>query len=71
MLFMPRFFQSVWKMVCHYLDKGIREKTEIVKNDEKARIEFVNKIGEEVLPKELGGRAQLVALQDVIVPQLN
>jgi hypothetical protein len=45
--------------------------TEIVKNDEKARIEFVKKIGEEVLPKELGGRAQLVALQDVIVPQLN
>lgn len=44
---------------------------EIVKNDEKARIEFVKKIGEEVLPKELGGRAQLVALQDVIVPQLN
>lgn len=71
MLFMPRFFQSVWKMVCHYLDKGIREKIEIVKNDEKARIEFVKKIGEEVLPKELGGRAQLVALQDVIVPQLN
>lgn len=71
MLFMPRFFQSVWNMVCHYLDKGMREKTEIVKNNEKARMEFVKIIGEEVLPKELGGRAQLVPLQDVMVPKLT
>ncbi|CAK7324094.1 unnamed protein product [Dovyalis caffra] len=71
LLYMPRFFQSVWKMVCLYLDKGVREKVEIVKNNEKARNEFVEKIGEEVLPKEFGGQAQLVALQDVMVPQLN
>ncbi|KAB5524170.1 hypothetical protein DKX38_021919 [Salix brachista] len=90
MLFMPRFFQSVWNIVCRYLDKGMREKivlcriltlttlicdeklkTEIVENNEKARMEFVRKIGEEVLPRELGGRAQLVALQDVMVPKLT
>ncbi|CAK7324098.1 unnamed protein product [Dovyalis caffra] len=72
MLYMPRFFQSVWKMVCYYLEKGLREKVEIVKNNEKERNEFVKKIGEEVLPKEFGGRAQLVPLQDVTVPgQLN
>uniref|UniRef100_A0A6N2MFI1 CRAL-TRIO domain-containing protein n=1 Tax=Salix viminalis TaxID=40686 RepID=A0A6N2MFI1_SALVM len=29
MLFMPRFFRSVWNMVCRYLDKGMREKTPI------------------------------------------
>ncbi|KAJ6340561.1 hypothetical protein OIU77_008345 [Salix suchowensis] len=59
MLFMPRFFQSVWNIVCLYLDKGMREKTEIVEKNEKARMEFVRKIGEEVLPREFGGRAQL------------
>ncbi|KAJ6294947.1 hypothetical protein OIU76_022935 [Salix suchowensis] len=42
--------------------------TEIVEKNEKARMEFVRKIGEEVLPRELGGRAQLVLLQDVKVP---
>ncbi|KAJ6760222.1 SEC14 CYTOSOLIC FACTOR-LIKE [Salix purpurea] len=68
MLFMPRFFRSVWNIVCLYLDKGMREKTEIVEKNEKARMEFVRKIGEEVLPRELGGRAQLVLLQDVKVP---
>ncbi|XP_029116776.1 sec14 cytosolic factor isoform X2 [Elaeis guineensis] len=68
-LHMPRFFSSVLKMITRYLEKGIREKIVIVKNEEKR--EFVEEIGEEALPKDEGGRAQLVAIQDVIVPPWN
>lgn len=39
-------------------------------NDEERKC-FVKEIGEEVLPEELGGRATLVALQDVTVPPLE
>ncbi|KAG6757615.1 hypothetical protein POTOM_037935 [Populus tomentosa] len=42
----------------------------IVNNDEERKC-FVKEIGEEVLPEELGGRATLVALQDVTVPPLE
>lgn len=37
----------------------------IVSNEEERR-EFIREIGEEVLPEEYGGRAKLVALQDVV-----
>lgn len=43
---------------------------QIVKK-EADRKRFVAEIGEEVLPKEFGGRAQLVPIQDVIVRPLN
>ncbi|KAG6759493.1 hypothetical protein POTOM_035974 [Populus tomentosa] len=42
----------------------------IVNNDEERKC-FVKEIGEKVLPEELGGRATLVALQDVTVPPLE
>lgn len=39
----------------------------IVTNEEE-RKDFVEEVGEEVLPEDLGGRAKLVALQDVTLP---
>lgn len=42
----------------------------IVTNEEEMK-NFVKDIGEEVLPEEYGGRAKLVAVQDVTLPQLE
>lgn len=39
----------------------------IVTNEEE-RKDFVEEVGEEVLPEDFGGRAKLVALQDVTLP---
>ncbi|CAI0552217.1 unnamed protein product [Linum tenue] len=61
---MPRFFVSVWKIISRYLEKATLEKIMIVTNDEEARV-FVREVGEETLPEEYGGRAELVAIQDV------
>ncbi|KAL9352665.1 hypothetical protein Peur_055345 [Populus x canadensis] len=69
-LSMPWFFVSFWRMISRFLEKGTLEKIVIVTNDEERKC-FVKEIGEEVLPEELGGRATLVALQDVTVPPLE
>ncbi|CAK7326820.1 unnamed protein product [Dovyalis caffra] len=54
-LSMPWFFVSVWRMISRFLEKATLEK----------------EIGEEVLPEEHGGRATLLAVQDVTVPPLE
>ncbi|XP_065856954.1 sec14 cytosolic factor [Euphorbia lathyris] len=69
-LHMPRFFVSVWKLVSRFLEKATLEKVVIVTNEEERR-DFIREIGEEVLPEEYGGQAKLVALQDVVIPQLD
>ncbi|XP_015583286.2 CRAL-TRIO domain-containing protein YKL091C [Ricinus communis] len=69
-LHMPRFFVAVWKMVSRFLEKATLEKIVIVSNEEE-RINFIKEIGEEALPEEYGGQAKLVALQDVVMPQLE
>ncbi|KAL6187547.1 hypothetical protein ACLB2K_038945 [Fragaria x ananassa] len=61
---MPGFFVSVWRMVSRFLEKATAEKVVIVSNENEKR-EFIREIGEEVLPEEYGGRAKLVAIQDV------
>ncbi|KAF6150782.1 hypothetical protein GIB67_020865 [Kingdonia uniflora] len=61
---MPWFFVSVWKMVSHFLEKATLEKIVIVSNEE-GQINFIKYIGEDTLPEEYGGRAKLVALQNV------
>ncbi|KAL9389694.1 hypothetical protein Peur_018299 [Populus x canadensis] len=67
---MPWFFVSFWRIISRFLEKGTLEKIVIATNDEERKC-FVKEIGEEVLPEELGGRATLVALQDVTVPPLE
>ncbi|KAM7463396.1 hypothetical protein LguiA_031517 [Lonicera macranthoides] len=67
---MPWFFLSVWRMVSHFLEKATLEKIVIVSNEEERR-EFIREIGEEVLPEEYGGRAKLVALQEVLLSPLE
>uniref|UniRef100_A0A5B7AQE5 Putative SEC14 cytosolic factor n=1 Tax=Davidia involucrata TaxID=16924 RepID=A0A5B7AQE5_DAVIN len=62
---MPRFFVSVWRMVSYFLEKATLEKIVIVCNEDERR-DFIKEIGEEALPEEYGGRAKLVALQDVV-----
>lgn len=42
----------------------------IVSNEEERR-EFIREIGEEALPEEYGGRAKLVALQEVLLSPLE
>lgn len=42
----------------------------IVKNEDENR-NFLQEVGEEILPEEYGGRAIFVALQDVVVAPLE
>ncbi|EEF29185.1 aspartate semialdehyde dehydrogenase, putative [Ricinus communis] len=58
------------QMVSRFLEKATLEKIVIVSNEEE-RINFIKEIGEEALPEEYGGQAKLVALQDVVMPQLE
>ncbi|XP_051149458.1 sec14 cytosolic factor-like [Andrographis paniculata] len=67
---MPWFFVSAWRLISQFLDKATLEKIVIVRNEEE-RQEFVEEIGEEVLPEEYGGRAKLVLLQDYVLPPLD
>ncbi|XP_058079396.1 sec14 cytosolic factor [Magnolia sinica] len=64
LLNMPWIFVSVWSVVCRFLEKATLEKVVIVSSEED-RQAFINEIGEEALPEEYGGRAKLVAVQDV------
>ncbi|XAR63684.1 hypothetical protein NMG60_11023710 [Bertholletia excelsa] len=64
LLNMPWFFVSVWKLVSQFLEQATLKKIMIVSNEEENR-EFIREVGEEALPAEYGGRAKLVALQDV------
>ena len=41
----------------------------IVTNEEERR-GVVEEVGEDVLPVEFGGKAKLIAIQDVVLPQL-
>ncbi|CAI0459363.1 unnamed protein product [Linum tenue] len=61
---MPRFFASVWRIVSRCLEKATLEKIMIVTNDKEMEV-LVREVGEETLPEEYGGRAELVAIQDV------
>ncbi|XP_048319021.1 uncharacterized protein LOC107429238 isoform X2 [Ziziphus jujuba] len=42
----------------------------IVTNEDENR-NFIQEVGEEILPEEYGGRAKLVAIQDVVLPPLD
>ncbi|CAN4114026.1 unnamed protein product [Withania somnifera] len=66
LLHMPQFFVTVWRFVCRFLEKATQEKIRIVTNEEQKE-EFIRAVGEDVLPEEYGGRAELVLLQDVAV----
>ncbi|KAK9051220.1 hypothetical protein SSX86_027846 [Deinandra increscens subsp. villosa] len=70
MINMPWFFASFWKIVARVLEKSTSEKIVMV-NNEKGRTQLIEEVGTEVLPKELGGNAILVPLQDVQVPNVN
>lgn len=63
---MPRFFVSIWKMISYFIEKATLDKIVIVSNEDDMK-EFVNEIGEEALPKEYGGQAELIAIQDLVV----
>uniref|UniRef100_A0A9I9DD85 CRAL-TRIO domain-containing protein n=1 Tax=Cucumis melo TaxID=3656 RepID=A0A9I9DD85_CUCME len=67
---MPRFFVSVWRMVSRFLEKATLEKVVIVTSEEERR-GMIEEIGEDVLPVEFGGKAKLIAIQDVVLPQLG
>ncbi|KAL5718755.1 hypothetical protein ACHQM5_011625 [Ranunculus cassubicifolius] len=61
---MPGFFVSIWKIISCFLEKAIQERISIVKTDND-RKNFIEEIGKRTLPKEYGGLAELVALQDI------
>ncbi|KAL5763124.1 hypothetical protein ACOSP7_019388 [Xanthoceras sorbifolium] len=69
-LHMPRFFVSVWRLVSRFIEKATLEKIVIVTSEEEKK-DFVTEVGEELLPEEYGGRAKLIAFQDVTVPHLS
>lgn len=43
----------------------------VIVSCEEERRSIIEEIGEEVLPVEYGGRAKLIALQDVVLPHLD
>lgn len=43
----------------------------VIVSNEDERKEFIREVGEEILPEEYGGRAKLVALQDVELTPLE
>ncbi|KAG5628295.1 hypothetical protein H5410_000012 [Solanum commersonii] len=65
-LHMPQFFVTVWRFICRFLDQATQRKMRIVMSEEQKQ-EFIQEVGEDVLPEEYGGRAKLVLLQDVAV----
>ncbi|XP_047330446.1 CRAL-TRIO domain-containing protein YKL091C-like [Impatiens glandulifera] len=69
-LHMPSFFVSIWKMVSYFIEKATLDKVVIISNED-AMKEFVREVGEDTLPKEYGGQAELIAIQDVVVTQLH
>lgn len=66
LIYMPQFFVTVWRFVCRFLDKATQDKIRIVTSEEQ-REQFIQEVGEDVLPEEYGGHAKLVLLQDVDV----
>ncbi|KAI4369048.1 hypothetical protein MLD38_017539 [Melastoma candidum] len=60
---MPAFFVSVWKFVSRFLEKATLEKIVILTTEEEHK-DLVEQIGD-VLPEMYGGKAKLVAIQDV------
>lgn len=66
MLNMTRFLASMWKMISYFLDKATQEKIIFVYSEEEKR-EFVKHVGEDIVPEEYGGKAKLVAIQDVTI----
>ncbi|CAL0314905.1 unnamed protein product [Lupinus luteus] len=70
MLHMPWFFASVWRLVSRFLEKATLEKIVIVSNEDERRM-LIREVGEEVIPEEYGGRAKLVAIQDVELTPLE
>lgn len=64
LLSMPWIFVGVWKLVCQFLEKTTLEKIVVVSSEEERRA-FIEEIGEDALPEEYGGRANLTALQDM------
>ncbi|KAF9600784.1 hypothetical protein IFM89_012523 [Coptis chinensis] len=69
-LSMPWFFVSVWKMISLFLEKATLEKVVIVSSQDERKT-FIKEIGEETLPEEYGGRAKLIALQDVTLSSIS
>ncbi|XP_076960166.1 sec14 cytosolic factor-like [Bidens hawaiensis] len=67
---MPWFFVSVWKMICTFLEKATLEKIVIISNEDEKN-QFIKEVGEDVLPEEFGGRANIVLLQDVVLQPLE
>ncbi|KAE8667708.1 TBP-associated factor 15 isoform 1 [Hibiscus syriacus] len=67
---MPRFFVSVWRMVSSFIEKATLQKIAILTNEDEKKT-FIEEIGEEVMPVEYGGKANLRAIQDVEVPPLE
>ncbi|KAF9594052.1 hypothetical protein IFM89_027026 [Coptis chinensis] len=69
-LSMPWFFVSAWKMISLFLEKATLEKVVIVSSQDERKT-FIKEIGEETLPEEYGGRAKLIALQDVTLNSIS
>ncbi|XP_015063135.1 SEC14 cytosolic factor-like isoform X1 [Solanum pennellii] len=65
-LHMPKFFVTVWQFICRFIDKATQQKMRIIMSEEQKQ-EFIREVGEDVVPTEYGGRAELVLLQDVVV----
>lgn len=43
----------------------------VIVSNEEEKNQFIREVGEEVLPEEFGGKAKLIAIQDVVLPSLE
>jgi len=72
------WYLKVWSLsfVCYFIRilfgfHSSRWMQIVIVSNEEEKKEFIREVGEEVLPEEYGGKAKLVAIQDVQLPPLQ
>ncbi|KAI5055459.1 hypothetical protein GOP47_0028980 [Adiantum capillus-veneris] len=67
MVNVPRFFHGVWKVISCFLDQATKEKIVFVEDHLMAEV-LLSQVDAATLPSSYGGKADIVLLQDVCVP---
>ncbi|KAI5076019.1 hypothetical protein GOP47_0008084 [Adiantum capillus-veneris] len=63
----PRFFHSMWKVICRFLDQATKEKIVFLEHHVMAEV-LLSEVDADTLPSMFGGKAGLVRIQDALVP---
>ncbi|KAH7286084.1 hypothetical protein KP509_33G057700 [Ceratopteris richardii] len=63
----PNFFIGIWKLVSRFLDQPTKDKICVLSNDVIREV-LLSDVDVETLPSDYGGKAELLFIQDVDVP---